>query len=32
LAIDIIDHFKSKLNDFKEEKNIESIPKETLDL
>ena len=30
IAIDIIDHFKSKLNDFKIDDEIESIPKETL--
>ena len=27
IAIDNIDHFKSKLNNFKQEKNIETIPK-----
>ena len=32
LAIDIIDHFKARINDFKLDKNIESIPKDTLDL
>jgi len=30
LAIDIIDHFKLKLDDFKEDTNIDSIPKDIL--
>ena len=31
LAIDIIDHFKSRLNDFKKDTNVDSIPKDVLD-
>lgn len=31
LAIDIIDHFKLKLDDFKEDTNVDSIPKDILD-
>ena len=31
LAIDIIDHFKAKLDDFKVDKAVESIPKDILD-
>lgn len=31
LAIDIIDHFKLKLDDFKQDTNVDSIPKDILD-
>tara|TARA_R110002074_G_scaffold83641_7_gene186028 strand:- start:8764 stop:10173 length:1410 start_codon:yes stop_codon:yes gene_type:complete len=31
LAIDIIDHFKLKLDNFKEDTNVDSIPKDILD-
>lgn len=31
LAVDIIDHFKAKINDLKIDNNIETIPKEVLD-
>ena len=31
LAIDIIDHLKSRLNDFKKDTNVDSIPKDVLD-
>lgn len=31
LAIDIIDHFKIKLDNFKEDTNVDSIPKDILD-